>query len=434
MDNANKARKTDRTDGLNKRKDIENTEDIRKIENVQKPGEIKKIENIPKPEDPGKSEELKGTISREGNAETTLKREQSEHGISTPHDRGYKKSLSRPSEFLHFLKKYVKADWMMELKESDISLCDKEMLERDYEGKEADLLYRVNMSGGREVFIFILQELQSYVDYTMIFRILVYVVNTLMKYFLDRDKNERERQGFRLPAMVPIVFYNGQDRWTAVRSLKEYQKSGSIFGNYILNLEYYLVDLSEIGEDYILSTNTVVDNIMYCDKYRKKLELVGAIRTAYSRIGELGLQEREEFRNWVKYILLSVCGNKEAVVEEILSWAGTGEDDMAFKYNIIRAFEDEREEGRKEGHEEGRKEGLEEGLEEGMIQKLVSQVRKKSSKNIPVLEIADMLEEDETVIRQIYDRLQEHPDWDDKQICDELAVLRSCSVVEATAE
>lgn len=91
----------------------------------------------------------------------------------------------------------------MELKESDISLCDKEMLERDYEGKEADLLYRVNMSGGREVFIFILQELQSYVDYTMIFRILVYVVNTLMKYFLDRDKNERERQGFRLPQWFP---------------------------------------------------------------------------------------------------------------------------------------------------------------------------------------------------------------------------------------
>ncbi len=169
---------------------------------------------------------------------------------------------------------------------------------------------------------------------------------------------------------------------------------------------------------------------MYCDKYRKKLELVGAIRTAYSRIGELGLQEREEFRNWVKYILLSVCGNKEAVVEEILSWAGTGEDDMAFKYNIIRAFEDEREEGRKEGHEEGRKEGLEEGREEGMIQKLVSQVRKKSSKNIPVPEMADMLEEDETAIRQIYDLLQEHPDWEDKQICDELAALRSCSGAE----
>ena len=138
--------------------------------------------------------------------------------VSMPHDKGYKKSLSRPSEFLHFLKKYVKADWMMKLKESDLILCDKEMLERDYEGKEADLLYRVGMPDGREAFIFILQELQSYVDQTMIFRILVYVVNTLVKYFLDNDRNEREQTGFRLPAMIPIVFYNGQERWTAARS------------------------------------------------------------------------------------------------------------------------------------------------------------------------------------------------------------------------
>ena len=329
--------------------------------------------------------------------------------VSTPHDKGYKKSLSRPSEFLHFLKKYVKADWTMELKESDLILCDKEMLERDYEGKEADLLYRVSMPDGREAFIFILQELQSYVDYTMIFRILVYVVNTLVKYFLDTDRRVREQAGFRLPAMVPILFYNGQDSWTAARSLKEYQNSGDIFGDYILDLKYYLVDLSELEEEYILSTNTVLDNIMYCDKYRKKLELAGAIRTAYNRGEKLGLQETEEFRRWVKHILLSVCGNKEAVVEEILSWAGNGEDDMAFKYNIIRAFEDERAEGKKEGKKEG--------IEEGQFLKLISLVRKKIHKNMPPKEIADILEEEETVIAPICDLIQGHPEWDDERIC-----------------
>lgn len=62
----------------------------------------------------------------------------------------------------------------------------------------------------------------------------------------------------------------------------------------------------------------------------------------------LGPQEREEFQNWVKYILLPICGNREAVVEEILSWAGNGEDDMAFKYNLIRVFEEERAEGKAE--------------------------------------------------------------------------------------
>ena len=339
--------------------------------------------------------------------------EKKEQGISTPHDRGYKKSLSRPSEFLHFLKKYIGAEWMLQLEESDLSLCDKEMLERDYEGKEADLLYSVGMPDGREAFIFILQELQSYVDPTMIFRILVYVVNTLVKYFLDKGKNEREHVDFRLPAMVPIVFYNGQDRWTAVKSLKEYQNRGDIFGNHILNLEYYLVDLSELDEDYILSTNKVLDNIMYCDKYRKKLELAGAIRMAYSRIGTLGLQEREEFRNWVKYILLSVCGNKEAVVEEILSWAGDGEDDMAFKYNIIRAFEDERAEGKEEGKEEGKN------------LKLIGQVRKKLCKNISLEETADMLEEEKAAIAPIYGLLKSHPDWEDERICAELVKLES---------
>ena len=77
-----------------------------------------------------------------------------------------------------------------------------------------------------------------------------------------------------------------------------------------------------------------------------------SIRTAYGRVRGLGLQEREEFRNWVKYILLSVCENKEAVAEEILSWAGDRESDMAFEYTIIRSLKEEREEMRAEVKEE----------------------------------------------------------------------------------
>lgn len=55
--------------------------------------------------------------------------------------------------------------------------------------------------------------------------------------------------------------------------------------------------------------------------------------------------------------MLSVCENREDVVREILNWAAEGEDDMAFKYNIIAAFEKERAEGKEEGKAEGRAEG-----------------------------------------------------------------------------
>lgn len=85
-------------------------------------------------------------------------------------------------------------------------------------------------------------------------------------------------------------------------------------------------------------------------------------------------------------------------MEEILSWAGDGEDDMAFKYNIIRAFEDERAEGKAEG----KAEGIAEGKAEGMTLKLVSLVRKKIHKNKTVEEIAEILEEEPDTITPIW--------------------------------
>ncbi len=118
----------------------------------------------------------------------------------------------------------------------------------------------------------------------MIFRVMVYIMNILLGYFLKTEKNAREQAAFRLPSVVPIVFYNGNDTWTAIRNLREYQTGGALFGDHVLNLEYYLVDLNKIGEDYILSSNTVIDNIMYCDKFRKKEQLAEAVRIAYQRV------------------------------------------------------------------------------------------------------------------------------------------------------
>ena len=103
---------------------------------------------------------------------------------------------------------------------------------------------------------------------------------------------------------------------------------------------------------------------MYCDKLRQEQELTEALRRAYSRVRGLGAQEQEAFRDWVRHILLSVCGDREAVIEEILSWIGDGEDDMAFKYNIVKMFEDKRAEAKAEGRAEGKAEDILELLED----------------------------------------------------------------------
>ena len=55
--------------------------------------------------------------------------------IFHPHDKGYKRDLSNPKEFLHFLQKYVGAEWTEHLSASQLHLCDKEFIERDYGGR-----------------------------------------------------------------------------------------------------------------------------------------------------------------------------------------------------------------------------------------------------------------------------------------------------------
>jgi predicted transposase/invertase (TIGR01784 family) len=298
--------------------------------------------------------------------------------VNHPHDKGYKRDLSRPEEFLHFLKKYVKADWTQELSVSQLRLCDKEFIDKDYEGREADLIYEITRQNEQQIYLFILQELQSSVDYTMIFRTLVYVFNKLQHFFLSSPKDERERKDFRLPVMIPIVFYNGSEKWTAVKSLQEYQQGGKDFGRYVLNLEYYLVDLAHIEEEYILSSNKVIDNIMYCDKFRNKEQMLDALKQAYNRVEKLNGQEQEEFENWVNTIFLSVCENKEAALKEIVSRLGNGEKGMAIKYNLVKIFEEEKENAQREGREAGHKAGCIAGEERlaRLVQILLAEGRK----------------------------------------------------------
>ncbi|MCI9143349.1 MAG: hypothetical protein HFH87_12140 [Lachnospiraceae bacterium] len=110
----------------------------------------------------------------------------------------------------------------------------------------------------------------------------------------------------------------------------------------------------------------------------------------------------------MKYILLSICGNKKAVVEEILSWTRKGEDVMVFKYNIIKAFEDERAEGEAIGEARGE------------LRKVISLVRRKVARNMSPEEIADMLEEEYSLVSQIYAIMKRHPDWNDDKISDSI--------------
>ena len=74
------------------------------------------------------------------------------------------------------------------------------------------------------------------------------------------------------------------------------------------------------------------------------------------------------------------------------------------------------EQGLQRGMEQGIEQGIERGMERGELCKVIKQVLKNMKKGKPISEIAEILDEDEPVIRQIFIYHEEHPEWTADQI------------------
>ena len=74
-------------------------------------------------------------------------------------------------------------------------------------------------------------------------------------------------------------------------------------------------------------------------------------------------------------------------------------------------------EGRLEGHREGKLEGRLEGRQEGELLKLISLIRKKTQKGVQEEDIAELLEEDISVIHKICEILNRNTGSSDEAVC-----------------
>ena len=83
----------------------------------------------------------------------------------------------------------------------------------------------------------------------------------IKKEFSNVPKEERKRKEFKFPPVVPIVLYNGKTSWTPEVSFKKYFACGEKFGNAVIDFTYLLLDLTQENEEFILSTNNLIDNI-----------------------------------------------------------------------------------------------------------------------------------------------------------------------------
>ena len=252
--------------------------------------------------------------------------------IDNPYDKGYKRIFSIKKNFLDFIKKYISLDWMMDLTEKDLELINKEFITVQFDTYESDLIYKVNTKEG-SIYLFFLLELQSYNDFTMPFRLLVYMIAIWMDYFKNCDKNARKQKDFRLPAIMPIVLHNGEKNWTASCSFKEIIDHADVFGKYVVDFKYELVSVNKLDVSKIKESNTLIDNIFLADKKRTRKEWIDGIPELIHRIR---LMNKDDFNEWTTWFFNVIKKLNEEERSKLIEQLIEGDEkDMCSSFEML---------------------------------------------------------------------------------------------------
>ena len=219
------------------------------------------------------------------------------------HDKGYKELLSKRRNFIKFLRHFVKNDWVKRIDEESLHLCDKGFVDPFFKELESDLIYSAKVAE-KDVYFYVLTELQSATDPTMPFRMFKYISAILMRAFNNTPKEIRQRLDFRLPAVVPIVLYNGESKWPTTRNFKDYLQDGHMFEG-VIDFQYTLVDINLLDREYLIKHHDAICAALAVDMIRgEKLEqLRSTLKEIIHSKSGFDPDEFMDFLDWLKHTL-----------------------------------------------------------------------------------------------------------------------------------
>jgi len=305
------------------------------------------------------------------------------------HDKSYKALFSNKEIFLNLIQDFVSDTWCKELTKDNLVLVNKSYVLSDYNEMESDIVYKAKI-GESDVFFYLLLEFQSSVDYRMPVRLLLYMIEIWREILKNTgDKNFR-RKAFRLPAVVPIVLYNGTKTWTAARSLKDVISSSEVFGENILDFKYIFLDVNKYEKDELYRKDSISSAIFLLDQNINALEFYDRLRDIVIGFNKLTAQEKLQLKQWLVNVNLD-DNNLRNNIENMFN-AGK-EEVLSMTSNISKGLEKLKEEGVKEGRAEGKAEGKAEALIKLLTKKLheIPETYKDKINKLPEVEIDIML-------------------------------------------
>ena len=155
-------------------------------------------------------------------------------------DPGYKRLFSRPPMIRDLLSGFAARAWSETLDFASLSALPASYVTTKLQQRHSDLLWRIRFRDTRWLYVVVLLEFQSTVDQRMAVRMLTYTGLLYERLIADGALRDHDK----LPPVLPIVIYNGAQRWSAPTGLDELIATGpsDALTAYQPSLRYFLLD------------------------------------------------------------------------------------------------------------------------------------------------------------------------------------------------
>ena len=209
--------------------------------------------------------------------------------MSVPHDGGYKYLFSNPVVFHQFLTRFVDEPFIKKIAVSDIAQVDRSFVSDNLRKRESDIIYKVGLP--HNLYFYILVEMQSTPDKTIPVRMLLYILQLY-------DHLYRKSQKGKLPAVFPILLYNGLKPWNTPFNISDLI-SHSIPQRYIPSFEYYCIQEHALSDTLLKKIKGLVAAVFYLEKGTNEQEIRRRVDDIYDMIKTEFPKELGMFVNWL---------------------------------------------------------------------------------------------------------------------------------------
>jgi hypothetical protein len=164
------------------------------------------------------------------------------------------------------VRRYVPGGWVERLDFSTLERVNASYVSEELASREGDVVWRLRLKGGELAYIYLLVEFQSTPQRFMAVRMMAYLGQFYQQGELTADG--------RLPLVLPIVLYNGEDRWWPPLELAELIRAiDEASAVYVPRLRYHLIDEGAYGREELRGDGNLASLLFGLERSRTRKEI-----------------------------------------------------------------------------------------------------------------------------------------------------------------